>query len=663
MRPSLLLIGLVLVLVSIQIGSAQALFCNDVWVDVEDIEAQEGKDGQYFFFPVYNDEVEDFTVFDAEAWRQDGSFDIETWDWPSVIEAGDREYLQIRVDSDSVSQDDLGRAYIELRGEFEEGKYCSGNDIGRFYFDVTVLEDDDEARCSEIGINVSSVHIGEDDSKIVSFSIDNDSDEDFDLQEIGLDEDSSYFDASLYRKPAQIRAGERETFKVRVESNSVSSDKSGRVDVQLRGEFDSGPDCSFNDIPEESFTVYVDNGSGPGQGECSSIFIDVHDIEIEEKDTRAFTFTIGNRSEKDFDLADIEVEENSSYFDASLYRKPGTVYAEDSAEFKVRIRSESVSFDRHDDVLVRAKGRFDGGSSCYYDDIGEAEFEAMVEDRGFGDDDDDEGQCSDIRLNSSTVRVEQGETVFRKIYLENDSDETFVVDFVSIFDSSKHFRAEESGYGKTVPGFGSAYINARIEAYENAELVKGDAFVEVRGHFQDRDSCQAFSQGIESFPVILEEKTDYGFKPEPVPGSCSNFALIAPASKSIERDGTVSVTIDNRTAGRASVSLYGPGLVVEPRLVSVPKFTRVTENVYLSSVLPETTLFYSISALGCNRTESTAVLADLGQEQGEEEDDGPVEEEDFLNVVSSGLFVLGTGAAVIGLAIVIVLVAYIILKP
>lgn len=529
---------LALVLLSTQLVSVQAAYCDDIWVEAEDIFV-ERNETNYFYFPVHNDEGEDFRVYEVRAWRDEGDFEIDIVDYPTRVEARDEGELTIRVRTESLDYESEGRAYIKVRGMFDEGEYCNFSDIDTAYFDVTVETDRQDHECNEIQIDAQNVYIDEDSTKIVSFSIENDSGRDFELLDIGVEENSSYFDAELYSKPRYIDSYERESFRVRIEADRVSGDRQSSVEIEARGRFDNGEYCSYSNIAEERFTVFVENqpGTSPGSSEW----------------------------------------------------------------------------------------------------------------------------CNEIYLDAGTSRVEKGRTEYKTIFLENDSPEDFLIDFVSVFDSSSNFKAEENGYAKVVPAFGSSYINVKIRAYDYAETEEAEAFVEVRGHFQNKRSCYLFPSKIASFQVIVEERSPELSSFQTVPeGTCTYFSLIAPALKQIENSGTIPITIDNRTMERATIRLYGPGMIVQPKMISVPRHTLVSESISVSTVLEETNLVYSVEALGCNTTEETAIISTAFKQ--EEEPSENEETEEVIESISTGFVVLGQAAAALGLIILAAIVVFYIFK-
>ncbi len=516
----------------------------------EDI-TMERSDTDYFYFPIYNDYDEDFDIYAIEVWRDHGKFDITLVDYSEVIDAEDEGEITIKIETENLDDESLGQAYIKVRGEFGDETYCGFTHIDETYFDVDVEISSDEPECDDIKIEVSNVYMNENSTKTVSFEIENRSNEDFELYDIDLEENSGYFDAEIYSKPSVIRNRDNEDFRVRIESNSVSEDKQGTIRLEAKGRFDNGDYCSFSSIDEEEFTVFVDNGSGSNSGSGSTLY----NIEIE--------------------------------------------------------------------------------------------------------------------LVTSTVKVEKGKTGYATLFLENNTGENFLIDYVNVFDSSSNFEADKSGYEKTVPAFGSSYINVKVRAYDYASLGDYEAFLEIAGHFQNGEQAHIFGDSLGAFNVEIIEKPIVKYtSPEPTTQeTCSYFSLNVPNETVINENGTVLITIDNKSYGRATIRLYGAGLEVQPKLISIPKKTLITENVDVSSVLNNTTLVYSIEAPGCNLEKRTVIISTTaGQDNGEEDskETGNGNEETSQSILpldATGFVALGQAGAVIGILALAAAVIFLILRP
>ena len=561
MRHKIVLLGIILLVLSTQVASVQALSsCNGIWVETESIEMERNYSDD-FHFRIHNYEDQGFHLT-AKAWPDYGDFDIWVKDYTNYIDAKDNGEITVTVETPALDEESQGRAYIMARGYFDDGRYCNFGSIDYAYFEVDVIMDDEE------------------------------------------------------------------------------------------------------------------------HGVCSGIKIRARDVEISEDSTKTFTFYIENDSDERFELYDLEIEENSPYVRASVYSKPRYVGRGDEESFRVRIEAENVSRDKEVELEIRAEGRFSGGERCSLNEIDSEEFEALIEDEeGIGPEPEpDEEECDYVYLNAGRVIVEKGKTGHATIFLENDSEENFLIDYVSVFDLSPDFRVEEAGYAKIVPAFGNSYINVKAKAHEYAETGSKDAFVEVKGHFQNRESCSIGNKGYSSFQVEIKEAApdagngSAGFSQQESTGQdsvngnwqgvangfaqeCSYVSLSVPKAKSIGNSGIVPIVIDNRSMERITVRLSGPGLTVEPKLISVPEKTLISENLAVSSVIGETRVVYSVEGTTCNMRKETLIFSESAKEEDRER-----QEEEVLEALSTGFAFMGQASAAVGVFVIAAILAILILR-
>jgi hypothetical protein len=556
MRPILVIAGIVLILLSLQLGSVQAAHCTDVFVDAQGVELS-GNSTEYFYVPIYNDGSELFVPREVRVYREDADspFTLTVSDYSDEIEADGKGEIELRVVASGVDDDETGTAYIKIRGYLGD-EYCSFGEIEDAYFDVTVsTESTGTPSCGNIHMYASDVFIDENSAKTVSFTIENTSNKSFNLDGIEVSENSTYFDASIYSKPASIGSNRSETSRVRIEANQVSADRQGSVALRAKGSFSNGTYCHYDDSEEESFTVNVEN--------------------------------IGTQPSPQPQLGN---------------------------------------------------------------------------------------ECQDIALDKHIVRAAQGETVYTTFQLRNFVRENFLVDYISIFDGSNNFKAEQNGYAKIVPASGSAFVNAKVQAYDFA--VPGsreNAFVEVKGHFQNQESCSLSGNGLNTFEVIIEEKEAASFS-EPAEFAqeeCSLFSLIAPVSMKIDGNGSVPIVIVNKAYSRATILLYGPGLSITPSFISVAENSTISEDILVESKLPQSTLVFTVDTPLCKTEKRTVIInskaaasatpaAPAAQPVPINPVDGAIK--GVQGAMAAGFAVLNQNLALVGLVILVAIILFFILK-
>ena len=560
--------------------------------------------------------------------------------------------------------------------------------MAALYFGAAAAND-----CSRIWIDTENVSLKENTTDYFYFPIHNDAGKRFDVYEIAVYKRTAdgNFSPSATDYSTRIAANSSGELTVRIAAGDVALNETREAYIQARGQFYQGDYCGFGDIGNEYFGVTVERSTDTTDS-CSEIRLRADDIDIEEGRAGTYSFSIENTGDRDFELYDISVDEGSSYFTATLSSKPDTVRANSSGDFRVRIGAEQVSADREGTVELRARGRFAGGTYCSANDTVEEQFSVFVENSGhdngngnydceyYGDCDyrDCEyygdcygyGECRDISLDSGVVRVARGETANATFYVTNNGTENFLIDYIAVFDNSNNFIAESSGYGKVSEPRNPAFLNVNVRAYNGAALGTENAYVEVRGRFQGGESCTISGSGINNFQVIIEEPAaapgsgNAGL----APGNCSSAMVSAPVSQTIAGSGIVPVTINNTTYNRIAVRLQGTGITANPALISVPKQTKVTENVLVETSLQHSTLVYSIEGAGCTLEKATSISnTGFTAPNGNAAPGNPVTQAitgfiGFGNALSAGFAVLGRNLGTITLIVIALLLFYLVVK-
>ena len=521
------------------------------------------------------------------------------------------------------------------------------------------------ASCQDIAVEAEDIFVGRASTEYFYFPVHNYSGSDFEVYAAEVWRDSGKFEIALIDYPDEIFADDSGELAIRVKAGNLDNESLGSAYVKIRGKFSDGTYCGFTNIDETYFDVTVEMGNANAQ--CNDLGINAFDVYIQENSDKTVSFEIENHSDEDFDLDGIEVAENSGYFDASVYSKPSVISDNDSETFRVKVSSNSVSGDREGSVKLRAKGRFGNGTYCPYSGTEEETFMVFVEDSS-GSGTTHTANNRDIYLNSGTVRVEKDGTGTATLFIVNNSAENFTVDYVTVFDSSQNFSVETAGYERVVPAFGTSYINVKARAYDNALAGKENAFIEIKGHFQNGNVVDVFGDSIGIFQVEIVEKQQQGNigNETSLSAACPDVSLIVPGEKAIDGSGSVFITIDNRSWQRIDVRLYGAGLTVEPKLISIPKKTLVSESVSVSSVLPETSLVYSIGTAGCSSTKVTRIVSNVPEQppaENGENGEGSNEAGFPFGIDSTGFVALGQAGAVLGLLVLAAAVIYLIFRP
>ncbi|HLD58124.1 MAG TPA: hypothetical protein VI977_00580 [archaeon] len=225
-------------------------------------------------------------------------------------------------------------------------------------------------------------------------------------------------------------------------------------------------------------------------------------------------------------------------------------------------------------------------------------------------------QCSDITVNTGTIRVEAGKTAIESFTITNSAGERFFIDSADAFDSSQNFSVQTNGYDRTILSQGTGIINVKATGGNYNEGRLESAYIELRGHFLGGKTCTLQDFGAKAFNVIVEQpvsgtqtyekETNYF---QNYNSFCENINVLVPAEVSIGNSGSFDITIENYSDYRTTVRLSGNGLFVNPGLISVPRNSVITENIFVSTGLGQTELNYSVENPECSFAEKTGIIA------------------------------------------------------
>ncbi|MCR4335515.1 MAG: carbohydrate binding domain-containing protein [archaeon] len=361
--------------------------------------------------------------------------------------------------------------------------------------------------CGDIDIATRTIFINEDDSETIRFDIRNNGNDDFRIFDATADVtyNDSYLDSRVTDFDTLIREDGEGEVELKLESFNVSMDKEATVRLRIRGEFDNGSSCSFSNI-EESFRVWINNDSS-GNGVCDDIGINASDVTIAENSSRTKIIKITNDNSRSFEIDDIIVSENNSYFNISTLNEPEKISANSNADLELKIYTNSVTSDKSGDVEIKVSGKFSNGVQCTSSKITDT-FKVTVDNTDSGSsnnnnnnnntDEEDFSGSVKVDFSNSFAVLEQGQTKNINVTIKNGLDEKKCFDLSAndtpIFTTS--LSSSEicvSGKGSetismSITGKNSGTDNVRFEAqYDGISKIK---FVSVEVSGNDSGSAE-----------------------------------------------------------------------------------------------------------------------------------------------------------------------------
>ncbi len=439
--------------------------------------------------------------------------------------------------------------------------------------------------CNDIDVTPSEVTFKEDQSgKSISFTIENEGDDTFEIDDVILEENSPHFSLSLEDFPDEIDSDDDGKIEIEYETDDVNSDQEDDFQIKIKGEFndDDNKQCSFS-----ALTFDIDVTVEDGETICALITTNTSDVDIAENDTITHSITVENDSDEDFTIQDFDVFDDSPNFSTQLdpefddsdFEK--IIPANSSRTYDIEIESDSVDDDETDTVFVEIRGEFEEGDDCSFSDIS-AEFEVTVEDQGT-----DSSVCADISLDASPVYITGNQTTTESLTIANNSAQNFFVDEFTITDKNYQVSFETMSIPDKVKFGESDLITFNATGYGYPTSFDGNAFLSMKGHFSSGSTCFVSTKKI---PFYYEGADG---------ATCNEFFSNLPNVTILKGVPTQDVFLNNPSNYPAKITFSMTQGSVSPYVVHLPANTAKTQTLFLSDVQENQTLTLSAEIPGC----------------------------------------------------------------
>jgi hypothetical protein len=173
--------------------------------------------------------------------------------YPSYIPANSERRVSFDAETGNVNSDKTVTAYLELKGEFEDGKKCYFSDTKKS-FNVKINDSMDE-RCKEIKVITKTVKLRKGETEYFNFTIENNENRRFYIDNLNVYDISAKIEASEYDYPYSIDAKEKETITIKIKAKEEGEAKAY---IEVIGHYENGRSCSAREIGKESFNVIIE---------------------------------------------------------------------------------------------------------------------------------------------------------------------------------------------------------------------------------------------------------------------------------------------------------------------------------------------------------------------------------------------------------------------
>ncbi|MFH1664027.1 MAG: hypothetical protein ABH986_04450 [archaeon] len=516
-------------------NSEQDQSCSKIRISASDQRMQEN-DVETFSFDVRNDSDTGFYIDSFDAADNSSYFDATEEYKPSFIPANSSREFTYRVKTNSVSGDKTGTVYLRVSGHYSGGKTCSYTSIGEKRVNLTVEDSSGTGYCDDLYLNTKTLNLNENDSYSAVFSVENNSDAKFYIEDASLEESSTALSFTNINFPSYISANSERDVIFQAKTFSVSSAQNLTAYFKVKGYFENGRSCSLSDT-RKSFSVKISN-QGSGNENCNGIDVITKTVELNKGETKDFDFTIENNENKKFYIENIRVYDNTTGIDSSARNYSSVVNANSTATMTASIKGINTGTSA---AFIEIRGHFENGLSCSVNDIGRETFNVSV-----GETD----SCSGFSLDVPTAKSIMGQEEIT-LKIDNPLNKTGTIKLSGT-------NLSISPYTIDVPANYSFSKTIKVELLE----------------------------GTESYLVynISMQGCNVKSKTTKITSSQESFELMNyPSKKTISLDDSISFTIKNNSGSakefNVSIENLPSGWKTNEKTISVPAYGDRTASI------------------------------------------------------------------------------------
>ncbi|MDO8538165.1 MAG: DUF6049 family protein [archaeon] len=478
-----------------------------------------------FDFTIDNPTDSTFIVDNIDLVESSQYFDVEEVFHDSFINQFDDGQLRIRVNSNAISGDRTGTVSVRVTGRFSGGDSCTASEVGIESFTVNVEEGSNNAACTDIKINTRNVSIDEDSTDFQTFTISNRNDSRFILTDVqAVSNNSALVDVDVDSFDEISDNDDASNVELRFNSSNVSSNKSTTAYLKATGYFENGQTCSFSSIAQPVYTITVRNTDDSDGSVCANIDVSSKTVRVQEGQEEFESFTINNRTNRNFIIDNVTVSDSDNAFTSSAYQWDDRVNANNSGTITARIKANTVSQEEVGDARIQIRGHFTNGTTCSSSQVGTVSFSVIVENSG-STGGSSGNSCDDFELSVPNFEKVSGrETI--NVAVNNPLSRTGTIKL--------------SGNNLSIsPTTISIPANSYFTKDIDVELLSGTRSFLV--YDVDLRNCNVLSKTTE---IISSELS-------------GDFEIVSfPSIKNISGEGTIPVTVQNNSDSQQQVEVF-----------------------------------------------------------------------------------------------------------
>lgn len=491
--------------------------CSDFFLSGQaDIYLDEGDEYTYNLY-IENQANENLQVIDVTT-SNASRLEIEDIDFPSMVPDLSVRTIRLYLAADSVSDDYDSSFNVNVRAKYNNTNICTKTYTIEYHIEEeNDDDDDDDVSCSDLDITNTSFTIDDDSTSTRRIKLENDSDYDFEIDDITIS-DREGLDVSIEDEPDEIDSDDYEYLEIELDADDFDYTITKYLELEIEGVFVDYDDDEVKDCTRRAtITVRIeDDGDNDDDFDddesCKDIDLYVMNISQAENTNESYSrydgFYVVNNSDNTFTISNLSINDNTSYADIDNISYTKTLTSGSTGSINFDLETNNINSPQISRGALSVSGRFTGGKSCSYSDIGTKYFDIDIFEPT-------STTCSGIEVASKTVSSGNN-----KVSIYNRTNKSFYVTSV-LFQNKQGLLANASDSQVTISASSNSFMTVGITGSGSLEML-------VSGKFSDGKSC-SFNQ---TTPGTLSTGTTSNYSsPAPSTNPSTTVNLSSPTPK------------------------------------------------------------------------------------------------------------------------------------
>ncbi len=358
--------------------------------------------------------------------------------------------------------------------------------------------------CSKFSLSgQTDIYLDEDDEDTYNFYIINSIDEPLDIISITTTEEPAELDVDDITYPYTINGYATRSAQIDLIADTVSDDYSGFFDIYVVAE--------YGDLTcEKTYTVdyHIEDEENQSTADCDDIDFDDLSFTMFENEKESFEIIIENNSfDYEFDIDDVDIKDGD-FVDAEVLNYSNNVNEDSTGKIKIRFDSDSLDYTKTDSLELKVKGYMTRqgreDKSCRKTET--VKIKVLDNQTGeYGT------ECEAINIYAPTIaQLEDTTEVYSKdkgFYIYNSSNQKFKITNVSITDNTALIDISKNNFISTIYPASTTSLNFDLKTSTVNTTQKASGKISITGTFDNGATC-SYSNINKSFNISILDTED-----------------------------------------------------------------------------------------------------------------------------------------------------------